>query len=137
MGVPLVNVQSTPGNNANLETILVKSATWTTTPGPDYGGSGSYPQTSNYLVLDVEITATKGRPAVSDSWTATAADGTVYGKADYMSGYSPWLPMYKSIEVGQSASGLVVLDVPQGDVTVTMPDAFSNTVVIATWHVPA
>lgn len=134
VGVPIENVQWYAGNNANLATLLIKSATWETDKAPGSNYMASAPQTTNCLVLDVEITATKGTIYVDNfGWTATAADGHVYGAGMGMSGNEPEFK-YQRLEAGQSASGLIVLDVPQGDVTVTMPNMGD---VVATWHIPA
>lgn len=131
VGVPF---QSTPGSNANLGVVTINSAEWQTESlwrGQTQGAV--YPEHDSFLVLDVTVTGTKGRVHADDfGWSAFGADGTEYRKAA-SSNFEPKLA-FSALTSGQSARGLVALDVQRGPVTVVWSGAYGSDP-LAAWSI--
>lgn len=135
LGTP-VRYLEYPGNTAHAGEVTLNGAEWHA-DSPSESGGGAYtlyPQNDAFLVLDVTYTGVKGKVGVEDGvfWKAYTSDGAEFGKA-FSSNFKPKME-YGNLTAGESARGLIVLDVKRGPVTVVWSGAMGMEPV-ASWSV--
>lgn len=121
---------TTDDGAAEIRVLAVKRVT-------DAGGEyGEKPKNGNYLLIDVQYTATDGTYNYNPfDWTVRDADGRTYSLSDG-GNYQGKINVLHSgtVAKGSKARGIVVVDAPKGALTLELGGGFGNAP--ATWKIP-